>query len=142
MAPSSTWSRPCLLSRAFLAGDPLLGLRGTLLGGHSERSRGGEACGWNLGGDGARCGASGCAVSGAEGLHTQFSFQVMSEAGQPWPRLLLVALALALVAKKLASPHAQEALGTGIRAHGEWGVRMGSGCKLVSVRTRQGGLNQ
>lgn len=120
----------------------MLGLRWTLLGGHSERRCGGRGCGWNPTRDRARCRTSGCAVSRAGGLHTQFSFQVMSEAGQPWPRLLLIALALALVAKQLTSPHAQEALGTGIRPYCEWGVRMGSGSKLVSVGTRQSGLHQ
>lgn len=115
MAPppsSSSWPRPRLPPGALRAGGPLLlllqllGLGGRLLGGHSE-DRGG-ACGG--GGGGGRVGR----------LHAQLSLEAVGEAGEARRRrLLLVALALALVAEELARPHAQEALGAGVRAHGE-----------------------
>lgn len=41
--------------------------------------------------------------------------------------LLVVALALAFVAEQLAGPHAQEALGAGVGAHGERRIGEGPG---------------
>lgn len=67
----------------------------------------------------------------------------MGEPGKArWWWLLLVALALALVAEQLARPHAQEALGTGVGAHGERRVRGGQGSEWVDVGAGQGGLHQ
>lgn len=110
MTSPSAWTRPCLPAGALLAGGPLLGLlglRGGLLCGHSERSDGGEGWDGELDGNGALGRLTGR-------LNAQLSLKVVRKAGQAGGRLLLVALALALVAEQLTSPHAQEALGTGV----------------------------
>lgn len=137
---SSARPRPHLPAGALLVGGPLLGLlmlSGGLLCGHSERSDcGEEVCGRELDRDGALTRFKGR-------LNTELSLQIMRETGQAgksW--LLLVALALALVAEELASPHAQKALGAGVRAHSERCVGRGPGRQRVAVGAGQGGLQQ
>lgn len=141
MTPHPTWPRHCLPAGTFLAGGPLLL---GLLGGHSERGGGDKSGSWDRGRCRyeARCRDDGSDITWAWRFHAQLSLQVVGEASETRRRLLLVTLALALVAEQLARPHAKEALGAGVGAHGERGVGGGLGCERVDVGTGQRGLHQ
>lgn len=137
--PPTTRPRPCLSAETFLPGSPLLlRLRGGLLGGHSERSNRGRG----RGRDGRRCGTDWGNITWAYRLHAQLSLQAVGEASEARWWLVLITLALTLVAEQLTCPHAQEALGTGVGAHGEWCVWGGQGSEQAGVGAGQGGLHQ